>query len=77
MAHPGSDAMSTSDLVSELLKPRGSVSFISSGQNKYLVVFLWDFPGGSVVKNQPSNAGNSGLIPGSGRSLGGGHGNLL
>ena len=33
-----------------------------------------------VVKNLPANAGdirNAGLIPGSGRSPGGGHGNLL
>ena len=27
------------------------------------------FPGGSVVKNLPANAGDSGLIPGSRRSL--------
>ena len=36
------------------------------------------FPGGSVVKNLPANAGDSGdprLIPGSGRCPGGGHGN--
>ena len=26
------------------------------------------FPGGSVVKNPPANAGDTGLIPGSGRS---------
>ena len=26
----------------------------------------WDFPGGAVVKNPPSNAGDSGLIPGQG-----------
>ena len=33
-----------------------------------------------MVKNPPASAGDirdSGLIPGSGRSLGGGHGNLL
>ena len=30
-----------------------------------------------VVKNPPANAGDSGLIPWSGRSPGGGHGNLL
>ena len=29
-----------------------------------------DFPGGSVVRNAPANAGDSGLIPGSGRSPG-------
>ena len=43
----------------------------------YLVVFLWGFPGGSGAKNQPSNIGNSGLIPGSGRSPGGRNDNLL
>ena len=29
---------------------------------------LWDFSGGPVVKNLPSNAGDMGLIPGPGRS---------
>ena len=36
------------------------------------------FPAGSAVKNPPAiqcNAGNSGLIPGSGRSPGEGYGN--
>ena len=35
------------------------------------------FPGGSVVKNPPANAGDSGSIPGSGRSPEEGNGNLL
>ena len=35
------------------------------------------FPGGSLVKNPPANAGNAGSIPGSGRSLGVGNGNPL
>ena len=38
------------------------------------------FPGGSVVKNPPANAGDtgdSGSIPGLGRSPGGGNGNSL
>ena len=35
------------------------------------------FPGDSVVKNPPANAGDTGLIPGSGRSPGEGHSNLL
>ena len=34
-------------------------------------------PGGSLVKNPPANAGDAGLIPGSGRSLREGNGNLL
>ena len=41
---------------------------------------LLGFPGGSVVKNLPANAkdtGNAGLIPGPGRSPGGGNGNPL
>ena len=35
------------------------------------------FPGGSVVKNLPANAGDVGSIPGSGRSPGEGNGNPL
>ena len=35
------------------------------------------FPGGSVVKNPPANAGDVGLIPGSGRSPGEGNGHPL
>ena len=35
------------------------------------------FPGGTVVKNPPANAGDMGLIPGSGRSPGVGNGNPL
>ena len=40
----------------------------------------WGFPGGKVVKNPPANveeSGDTGWIPGSGRSLGGGNGNPL
>ena len=33
------------------------------------------FPGGSMVKNLPANAGDAGSIPGSGRSPGEGNGN--
>ena len=36
-----------------------------------------DFPGGSVVKNPSSNAGDTGSIPGSGRSPGEGNDNPL
>ena len=35
------------------------------------------FPGGSVVKNQPANAGDVELTPGPGRSPGEGNGNSL
>ena len=37
----------------------------------------WDFPGGSEVKASACNAGDLGLIPGSGRSPGEGNGNPL
>ena len=40
----------------------------------------WSFPGGSVVKTPPANAGGTGeasSVPGSGRSPGGGNGNPL
>ena len=35
------------------------------------------FPGGSAIKNPPANAGDSGLIPGMGRSPGEGNGKPL
>ena len=35
------------------------------------------FPGGSVVKNPPASAGDTGVIPGSGRSPGEGNDNPL
>ena len=44
-------------------------------------IWIWNvltgFPGDSVVKNLPANEGDTGLIPGLGRSLGGGNGNPL
>ena len=40
-------------------------------------IHLLGFPGGSVIKNPPANAGNMGLIPGSGRSPGERNGNPL
>ena len=58
-----------------------------SGESLFLrtAVFLLchiaeDFPGGEVVKHLPASAGDtrdSGLIPGLGRSPGGGHGDPL
>ena len=41
---------------------------------KCFVSIISGFPGGSVVKNLPANAGS---IPGLGRPPGGGHGNPL
>ena len=49
------------------------------GENGYwqALKFLPGFPGDAVVKNPPANTGDTSLIPGSGRSPGGGNGNLL
>ena len=40
-------------------------------------VVFGSFPGGSVLKNMPANAGDMGSIPGLGRPLGEGNDNLL
>ena len=45
--------------------------------SKSIYLFILGFPGGSVVKNLPANAGDSSSIPESGRSPGEGHGNPL
>ena len=38
---------------------------------------LWCFPGGSAVKNSPASEGDTGSIPGLGRSSGEGNSNSL
>ena len=43
----------------------------------YLRLMRWGFPGGSEVKASACNAGDSGSIPGSGRSPGEGNGTPL
>ena len=46
----------------------------------YIYTYILGFSGGSVVKNPPASAGDSedvGLISGSGKSSGGGNGDLL
>ena len=42
--------------------------FLSQAQKILTVKRNGDFPGGAVVKNLPANAGDTGLIPGPGRS---------
>ena len=47
-------------------------------RQKHKIVYLqiyYGLPGGSAVKDLPDNAGDAGLIPGSGRSPGEGNGN--
>ena len=43
----------------------------------YILYLAWGFPGGSVVKNPPANAGDLGSISGLGRSPGGRNDNPL
>ena len=45
------------------MTPLNSISI-----SKYLRQAGWDFPGGPVVKNPPTNEGETGSIPGPGRS---------
>ena len=51
------------------------------GMEMYIYIYVspypLDFSGGSVMKNPPVNAGDSGSIPGLGRSPGEGNGNPL
>ena len=44
---------------------------------KILCTMIMGFPSGSVVKNPPTNVREVGSVPRSGRSPGGGNGNLL
>ena len=59
------------------------ISFILALSIRSLTIHLqldnvkFSFPGDSVVKNPPANAGDVGLIPGLGRSPGEGNGNPL
>ena len=46
-------------------------------QSWHLLLTAEGFPGGSVVKNLPANAGDAGSVPGSGRSPGEGNDNPL
>ena len=63
-----------------LKKALGSILFIQPTRLLLIKINCMGFPGGTVVKNLPANAGDArdtGLIAGSGRSPGGGHDNLL
>ena len=69
--NPRSPALQADSLLSEL--PGNFIFLLIPG-----LLLNCGFPGGSVVKNLPANAGDKrdvSLIPGSGRSPGGGNGN--
>ena len=59
----------------------GIIILSQTEKDKYYMISLiceiWDFPSGSDGKASAYNAGDSGSIPGSGRSPGEGNGNPL
>ena len=70
--------LSFSEKVTSLFKSLSSILCLSWYSGK--AYKLWASQGELLVKNLPANAGDArdmGSIPGSGRSLGGGHGNPL
>ena len=46
-------------------------------QKQIPTIYINGFPGGSLVKNPPANAEDTGSMPGSGSSAAGENGNLL
>ena len=54
-----------------------SFQIFKTGEKIKPIHFTEDFPGGSDSKESAYNAGDPGLIPGSGRSPGEGNGNAL
>ncbi|XP_054945519.1 uncharacterized protein [Physeter macrocephalus] len=54
---------------SSLRPPELSTALACSPLYTIKKLVLWDFPGGPVVKNPPSNAGGSGSIPGRGTKI--------
>ena len=59
---------------------RGTWQAAVHGVKKSQHMVFWGFPGGTTVRNPSANAGDirdAGLIPGLGRSRGGGNDNLL
>ena len=62
-------------LMTEDLSLLGALTYLIWPSNLWTGAII--VPGGSVVRNPPTNAGHSGLISGSGRSPGGGNGNPL
>ena len=62
------------------VRPSETPLSVVLSERKYISVFgfhFQGFPGGSVVKNLPANAGDTGSIPELGRSPGGGNGTPL
>ena len=59
------------------MKNKLSCSLLYYKSEYKVLIFVIVFPGGSVLKNLPANAGDAGSVPGIGRSPGEGNGNSL
>ena len=46
-----------------------NLEVLPTKQNRVLIRNIWDFPGGPVVKDPPSKAGDVGSIPGQGTKI--------
>ena len=60
-----------------ILEYIGHIVILRLATADYYLLWLMSFPGGAVVKNLPTKAGDTGSIPVSGRSSGEGNGNPL
>ena len=75
---PASPIPSSRSSQSTKLNPLYYIAALHQLSVLHMVVYLcWGFPGGSVVKNPPANAGDADLISESGRSPPEGNGNPL
>ena len=63
--------------VTQDYKEGNQTSLVHGKDSVPINVYLWGFPGGSMIKNLPANAGDVGLISGFRRSPGEGNGNPL
>ena len=76
-----SSAVGTLCILSHLLESVGMNVILLGGEASTVSTTVSQYysslPGGSVVKNPPSNAGNLGSVPELGRSPGGGNSNPL
>ena len=61
----------------ELHRKGHGLGFGIWGVLSFSTLSVWGFLGGSVIKNPPTNKGDTGSIPGSGRSPREGNGNPL
>ena len=52
----------------KLIITKDNCKEIETYQIYFLKYSFWDFPGGAVVKNPPAHAGDTGSIPGLGKS---------